>query len=287
VDQKQLEAWRTNSGYFWRFAGNVIRKNGSVYPSNGLRCMWSGRLYFSRSLEVLKNDFKKCESIDLEHVERIFLREVASDGIRAGEVKFNNGRLLDRLYLFTGECTWADFPSSGYEYPDTPMLQGGCSDPDICEIVILSTPKTAVPNASVGSRVTAEVGETTGPSSASQQRYASPLAESDSLQDLTVEAQLSHHAGFGSHRVQMTFSNNGIYWKHLEQYSGEFNLPWSDIESYECYASPSYGHKLEILDGVDGNRGGGFSFRRIDLRAINRFLEKYALAKAKRACNFD
>jgi hypothetical protein len=90
-----------------------------------------------------------------------------------------------------------------------------------------------------------------------------------SAEELTVDAQRSA-VGYGHSRVRMTFSRTGVSWTNVERPGAKMNvLPWSDISRYDCYANAHSDHALYLLDDVDGDRGGTFKFRRIDLRHIS------------------
>ena len=55
------------STYFRKVQGRLLYKGGSEQTFNGFRCFYSGRLYFSKSLEtVARNNYKSAGSVNLE-----------------------------------------------------------------------------------------------------------------------------------------------------------------------------------------------------------------------------
>jgi hypothetical protein len=128
------------SQYYGDFAGKIQYKNGHEQSFNGLRCFWSGRLYYSSDADTFKKDYREAPSLHLDQVERIDLKNTFVGKIRLGSVKFVNGKLLEDVYLYLEECKWADYDKVPYTVRDNPTLEGSLADPSIVSIVISKRP---------------------------------------------------------------------------------------------------------------------------------------------------
>jgi hypothetical protein len=127
--------------YHWLFSGKIVYKDGNEQPFNGLRCFYSGRLYWSRDPDSLKQDYKNSTSIELERVARIDFDGTADDKIRKGTVTLRGGDTLKNIYMYAGECEWAKYEKDKFTCDDKADLQGPWTEPGISAIAISRTPK--------------------------------------------------------------------------------------------------------------------------------------------------
>jgi hypothetical protein len=129
--------------FYWLYGGKVMYKDGTEQVFNGMRCMYSGRLYWSRDAEVLKKSYTKTTSIDMDAIARVDFSGDADGSVRQGTVTLRNGEKFENIFLYAGECRWARFEHNTYNCDDKPIVEADWTDPSISAIVITRTPKSA------------------------------------------------------------------------------------------------------------------------------------------------
>lgn len=112
--------------FFRAQAGTLIYQDGGVQDFDGFRCMYSGRLYYSRTSDALSStSYRVAPSIELGQLARIDFPDHSDRAARSARIAFRNGRVLDAIYVYAGECSWWAEPG----------MQGYVSEPALSSVV--------------------------------------------------------------------------------------------------------------------------------------------------------
>lgn len=117
--------------YFRKRHGTLIYSDGSQQEFVGFRCLWSDRLYYSRSLESLSREtYTSAPNISLDQLTQIHFSDRPNANVRRGIAQLRNGKTLENIFFYVEECSWWDDPG----------LQGRLNDPAIAALVFHGEP---------------------------------------------------------------------------------------------------------------------------------------------------